>query len=58
MINMEDALKTKEQLISELNELRQRIGLFEESAAKYQQTYSELFASCENYRSILEASPN
>jgi hypothetical protein len=55
---MEDALKTKKQLISELRELRRLVGLLEESAVKHQQVYAELLDSRENYRSILEASPN
>jgi hypothetical protein len=58
MADMKDASKTKEQLISELAELRQRIGHLEESDAKHQLLCSELLNSRENYRSILEASPN
>ena len=55
---MEDELKTKEQLISELKEFRRLVGLFEESAVKHKQLYAGLLDSRENYRSILEASPN
>lgn len=55
---MEDALKTKEQLIAELAEMRRLIGFFEESGVEPQQVYSELIDSRENYRSILDASPN
>ena len=55
---MDDALKTKEDLIKELEGLRQRIELFEESVVRQQQIQSELLDSKENYRSILEASPN
>ena len=55
---MDDALKTKEELLKELAELRQRILLFEESVVRHQQIHAELLDSKENYRSILEASPN
>lgn len=58
MADMEDELKTKEQLISELKELRRLAGSFEEAAIKHQQVCTELLDSRENYRSILEASPN
>jgi len=55
---MEDELKTKEQLISELRKLRRFAESFEESAAEHRQINAELLNSRENYRSILEASPN
>ena len=55
---MDDALKTKDNLINELAELRQRIEFYEESVVRHQQTHVELLDSKEIYRSILEASPN
>jgi len=55
---MEDDLKSKEQLIRELGELRQRIEFYKESEAVNEKMRSELLHSRENYRSILEASPS
>jgi hypothetical protein len=55
-MNNED--KTKEQLINELEELRERSSRFEKLESRHQQTYAELLEGRELYRSILEASPN
>lgn len=55
---MKDDSKTKEQLVRELEELHLRIALSEEADAKQQKINAELFDSREQYRSILEASPN
>jgi hypothetical protein len=55
---MEDDLKSKEQLMRELGELRQRIAFYEESKAENEKLRSALLNSSESYRSILEASPS
>jgi len=55
---MKDNLKTNEQLVRELEELYLRIARSEEAEAKHQKIHAELFDSREQYRSILEASPN
>ena len=55
---MEDSLKTKDQLISELRELRIRVALYEEPESTPQRIPPELIVDSENYFRILDASPN
>ncbi|MGO9612438.1 MAG: hypothetical protein ACLPX5_05340 [Dissulfurispiraceae bacterium] len=50
--------KTKEQLIKELEELREQTAGLETVENRHLQKYDELIAEGELYRSILEASPN
>jgi PAS domain S-box-containing protein len=54
---MEDADKTKKQLIDELKNLRRRVHDLEESQARRDFSEAELKESEERYRSIVEASP-
>jgi hypothetical protein len=55
---MEDSLKTKEQLISELKELRRRMELYDQPDEGLQPIPAELVDGSENYHRILDASPN
>ncbi len=54
---MEDADKTKKQLIDELKNLRRRVHDLEESQARRDFSEAELKDSEERYRSIVEGSP-
>ena len=54
---MEDADKTKKQLINEIENLRQRVHDLEESQARRDFPEAELKESEERYRLIVEASP-
>lgn len=56
--NMKNKGKTKEQLINESEELRERTFQLEESESRHLQTCEKLPDGRELYRSILEASPN
>ncbi|MGQ9608222.1 MAG: PAS domain-containing hybrid sensor histidine kinase/response regulator [bacterium] len=55
---MEDYKKTKEQLISELKKLRERIAELERSEARLKQTEEELRESEERYRNLFENAPD
>ncbi len=55
---MERKAKSEAQLTEELEELRRRIAVLEESEARNGEIRAELLHGTENYRSILEASPN
>ncbi len=56
---MEGELKSGRQFTEEPGELRRRIAILEEeAAAKNREIHAELIQSRENYRCILEASPN
>lgn len=55
---MEDELKTREQLLKELGDLRRHVALLQASEAAHEKTQAMLLDGQENYRSILESSPS
>ncbi len=55
---MEGETESTKQLTEELEKLRRRLSVLEESESRNGTIKAELLHSSENYRSILEASPN
>jgi len=58
MIIMGNADKTKEQLLTELEELRKHVAMLEEFKCSNDIVHNEMLQSRELYRSIWDASPN
>ncbi len=55
---MEDESKSKEELLKELEDMRRRLSAGKSNSTTNQQRITELLDSTENYRSILNATPN
>ena len=55
---MGNADKTKEQLLTELEELRKHVAMLEEFKCSNDIVHNEMLQSRELYRSIWDASPN
>jgi hypothetical protein len=55
---MKDPRTTMALPVHKVEHLRSKVTSLEEAEARHQRMYAELLASCEQYRSILEAAPS